>query len=258
MARRTRPQASPLKPAAKPATGPQTRSAAATPGHMPLDVEISGRLIREIIELQHPPGTWLREQEIAERFKVSRSPVREALRHVAKAGFVEMHPWRGAQVVELSEETTRQILDMLEALYGVIARCAARTMPPERIETLAAMFEKGVYVGEPRHTREERVAFSFEIGRFIGRWGAEPKTREVFNHIASLARWQHRFMQTEDVFAQRSVEAHRVLLSAIRARDEARAEWAARTIVDLSRDRILPHLPHPGTTGSEATAAGNT
>jgi hypothetical protein len=35
-------------------------------------------------------------------------------------------------------------------------------------------------------------------------------------------------------------------VSAIEARDGARAEWAARSIVDLSRDRVLPNLPHAG------------
>jgi DNA-binding FadR family transcriptional regulator len=72
--------------------------------NLPLDVEIANRLIREIIGLKLAPGSWLREQEIAARFGVSRSPVREALRHIAKQGFVEMHPWRGAQLVELSGE----------------------------------------------------------------------------------------------------------------------------------------------------------
>jgi DNA-binding GntR family transcriptional regulator len=39
------------------------------------------------------------------------------------------------------------------------------------------------------------------------------------------------------------MEIHCVMVSAIEARDGARAEWAARAIVDLSRDRILPNLP---------------
>ena len=89
---------------------------------LPLDVAIANRLIRDIIALRYPPGSWLREQEIAERFGVSRYPVREALRHVTKQGYLEMHPWRGAQLVELSEDTTVHIFDMLEALYGVVAR----------------------------------------------------------------------------------------------------------------------------------------
>ena len=212
-------------------------------GDLPLDVEISNRLIREIIASGHAPGAWLREQDIAERFGVSRSPVREALRHTAKAGFVHMHPWRGAQIVELSAETTAQVFDMLEALYGVVARHAAQTMPVERMRELRGHLSRGDKLAKPGVTMQKRVAFSFEIGRFIGKWGTTAKTYEVFTHVGNLAMWQHRFMETEDVFARRSMEIHHVMVSAMEARDGARAEWAARAIVDLSRDRILPNLP---------------
>lgn len=210
---------------------------------LPLDVEIANRLIREIIALKFQPGSWLREQEIAERFGVSRSPVREALRHIAKQGFVEMHPWRGAQLVELSGETTIHVFDMLEALYGVVAKHAAQSMPADKLVKLRSYLKLVDQAAKPGVTMQERVRLSFEIGRYIGKWGTTAKTYEVFTHVGNLAMWQHRFMQTEDVFARRSKEIHDVMVSAIEARDAVRAEWAARAIVDLSRDRILPNIP---------------
>ncbi len=210
---------------------------------LPLDVEIANRLIREIIELQVQPGSWLREQEIAARFGVSRSPVREALRHIAKQGFVEMHPWRGAQLVELSGETTVHVFDMLEAIYGVVAKHAAQSMPADKLTKLRSYLKLVDQAAKSGVTMQERVRLSFEIGRYIGKWGTTAKTYEVFTHVGNLAMWQHRFMLTEDVFARRSKEVHYVLVSAIKSRDAIRAEWAARAIVDLSRDRILPHIP---------------
>ncbi len=210
---------------------------------LPLDVDIANRLIREIIALKFQPGSWLREQEIAERFGVSRSPVREALRHIAKQGFVEMHPWRGAQLVELSGETTVHVFDMLEALYGVVAKHAAQSMPEDKLTKLRSYLKLVDQAAKSGVTMQERVRLSFEIGRYIGKWGTTAKTYEVFTHVGNLAMWQHRFMQTEDVFARRSKEVHYVMVSAIETRDAVRAEWAARAIVDLSRDRILPNIP---------------
>jgi len=227
---------------------PQTSAIQRRESGLPLDVEVANRLIREIIGLKFPPGSWLREQEIAERFGVSRSPVREALRHIAKQGFVQMHPWRGAQIVELSGETTVHVFDMLEALYGVVARHAAAAMPMAKMPELRAYLKRGDKVARPGVTMQERVALSFEIGRFIGKWGTTAKTYEVFTHVGNLAMWQHRFMHTEDVFARRSMEIHHVMVSAIESHDGARAEWAARAIVDLSRDRILPNLPDAAAT----------
>lgn len=211
--------------------------------NLPLDVAIAHRLIREIIGLKLQPGSWLREQEIAERFGVSRSPVREALRHIAKQGFVEMHPWRGAQLVELSGETTAHVFDMLEAMYGVVAKHAAQSMPRDKLNKLRSYLKHVDQAAKPGVSMQERVGLSFEIGRYIGKWGTSAKTYEVFTHVGNLAMWQHRFMQTEDVFARRSKEVHYVLVSAIETHDPVRAEWAARAIVDLSRDRILPHVP---------------
>ncbi len=211
---------------------------------LPLDVAIANRLIRAIIALRYPPGSWLREQEIAERFGVSRSPVREALRHVTKQGYLEMHPWRGAQLVELSEDTTVHIFDMLEALYGVVARHAAQSMPADKIKQLRAYHPAIEKVAKAGVSMQERVRLSFEVGNYIGKWGTTAKTYEVFTQVGGLAMWQHRFMQTEDEFARRSKEIHYVMFSAIEARDPSRAEWAGRAIIDLSRDRILPNLPH--------------
>jgi DNA-binding GntR family transcriptional regulator len=222
---------------------PERNGAGRRESNLPLDVEIGNRLIREIIALKHAPGAWLREQVVAERFGVSRSPVREALRHIAKQGFVQMHPWRGAQIVELSGDTTIHVFDMLEALYGVVARHAAQSMPVAKMDELQQFLKRGDRVSRPGVSMRERVELSFEMGRFIGKWGTTAKTYEVFTHVGNLAMWQHRFMQTEDIFARRSMEIHHVMVSAIEARDGARAEWAARAIVDLSRDRILPNLP---------------
>lgn len=225
------------------AEAPPARSLEQLSAELPLDVVIANKLIREIIGLRYPPGSWLREQEIAERFGVSRSPVREALRHIAKQGFVQMHPWRGAQLVELSGETTVHVFDMLEALYGVVAKHAAQSMPTEKMHKLKDFLRRVDLAATPGVTMQERVTLSFEIGRYVGKWGTTAKTYEVFTHVGNLAMWQHRFMQTEDVFARRSKEVHHVMVSAIETRDYVRAEWAARAIVDLSRDRILPHIP---------------
>lgn len=227
----------------RPANAPLAQAPEKRGANLPLDVAIAHRLIREIIGLKLQPGSWLREQEIAERFGVSRSPVREALRHISKQGFVEMHPWRGAQLVELSAEMTAHVFDMLEAIYGVVAKHAAQSMPADKLFKLRGYLKLVDQAAKSGVSMQERVGLSFEIGRYIGKWGTSAKTYEVFTHVGNLAMWQHRFMQTEDVFARRSKEVHYVLVSAIETNDAVRAEWAARAIVDLSRDRILPHVP---------------
>src|SRR3546814_16204895 len=68
------------------------------------DRVIARLLIDDIVEWRIPPGTWLREREIAARFDVSHAPVREAFRHLASIGLVKVVPWRGAYAIDRSEE----------------------------------------------------------------------------------------------------------------------------------------------------------
>ena len=55
-----------------------------------------------IIKGEFPPGTRLEEQELADRYKVSRTPVRETLRLLASTGLVEMRARQGAIVATLT------------------------------------------------------------------------------------------------------------------------------------------------------------
>ena len=65
-------------------------------------------------------GTALDEQNLAQRYGASRTPVREALRQLASSGLVEMRPRRGVVVVRL---TPQRIADMFETTAEVEALC---------------------------------------------------------------------------------------------------------------------------------------
>ncbi|MFN9935459.1 MAG: GntR family transcriptional regulator, partial [Hyphomonadaceae bacterium] len=104
--------------------------------NLPLDTLIAEALLVDILNRQYRPGEWIREQDVADRFGVSRSPVREALRQVGRFGFVVVRPWRGAQVIELSIAETHHIFDLLEVVYGVTARQGAAYLTAQDCDTL--------------------------------------------------------------------------------------------------------------------------
>lgn len=85
------------------------------------------------------PGSRLDEMTLAERFEVSRTPVREALRQLAASGLIEMRPRRGAVVREI---TSRQLGDLFVAMAEIEATCArlsALGMNPIERKRLAAL-----------------------------------------------------------------------------------------------------------------------
>ena len=90
----------------------------------------------EIVEGRLSPGDRLDEMSLAERFGVSRTPIREALRQLAAAGFVEIRPHRGALV---SAPDPRRIIEMFEVmaeLEALCARLAARRLLTEDYQRL--------------------------------------------------------------------------------------------------------------------------
>ena len=72
-----------------------------------------------------PPGTVLRQEQLSERFEVSRTPVREALRRLAALGLVSFEPNRGVRVRSISPAELREaflVRAELEALATEVRR----------------------------------------------------------------------------------------------------------------------------------------
>jgi DNA-binding GntR family transcriptional regulator len=121
------------------------------PTSIPADVDAAGEdksllsdMIREaladdIATGRLKPGAALDEQQIADRFGASRTPVREALRHLAVTGMVDIKPRRGVTVAQMS---AARIMDMFETTAEIEALCtrmATYRITPLELSTLLTM-----------------------------------------------------------------------------------------------------------------------
>lgn len=88
------------------------------------------KIRKDILEGRLPPGSQLRQDELAEKYGVSRIPVREALSHLQAEGLVILEPNRGAAVAPLSLE---EVLEMLEIRIALECR-ALRLAIPNMVE----------------------------------------------------------------------------------------------------------------------------
>lgn len=88
-----------------------------------------------------PPGKHLDETELAERFGVSRTPVREALNQLASAGLIEIRPRRGAIVAELGAQELVEMFEVMAELEGMCGRLAARRLTDPEQRTLLRIHE---------------------------------------------------------------------------------------------------------------------
>lgn len=88
------------------------------------------------------PGTRLDEQQLAQRFSVSRTPVREALRQLANTGLIDVRPRRGAVVTRISPEQLEEMFVAMGELEATCARLASLSMSPTERRRLQAFHEK--------------------------------------------------------------------------------------------------------------------
>ena len=94
-------------------------------------------LIEEaIVSGELEPGSVLRQEQLSERFGVSRTPVREALRRLAALGLVSFEPNRGVRVRTMSHGDLREAFIVRAELEGLVTELAARRLTPEGLHEL--------------------------------------------------------------------------------------------------------------------------
>ena len=106
--------------------------------------ELGERLAQEIMDGQLLPGTRLEEVFLAGRFGVSRTPVREALRHLAATGLVQKRPHRGVVVTSITRTQLEQMFEAMAELEAVAARLAALRMSAAEMRALRQMHEQSI------------------------------------------------------------------------------------------------------------------
>lgn len=107
-----------------------------------LAASIQKRLIEDISGGLLPPGARLEEKELAARYNVSRTPVREALRHLAATGAVEFRPRHGVFIADLSRSRWREILEVMADLEAATARYCAERMSEQDAAVLLAHHQR--------------------------------------------------------------------------------------------------------------------
>lgn len=187
------------------------------------------------------PGESLSENQLAEQFGISRTPIREALQTLAREGFLEVVPARGWFVTRLSVYDLQELFHLREALEGMAARLAAQRATEEDIAELersvdeAEQFQPGEWekfalAGTEYHRKIIAVAGSKRLGQFMDALSAQ-----IVLMRASVA--QAVADRREEVRAE-----HLAVVSAIKHRDPDMAERRARAHVRSSYEALLQRL----------------
>ena len=164
--------------------------------------ELRLQLADEIVRGALRPGAALDETEIARRFNVSRTPVREALRQLVASGLVEARAHRGAVVARPSIERLTGMFEAMAELEALCAGLAAERMAPmdrHRLEAIHEELRVLSYAGNPDrfHEVNERFHNAIYAGSQNGyiaemtlatRVRVQPFRRAQFRNLGRLAK----------------------------------------------------------------------
>ena len=194
-------------------------------------------LCEEIIRGQLKPGEKLSETAIASRFKLSRGPVREALRRLAERNFVDFVPNVGARVASTSLNDILHLMEVRESLEVLAAELAAVNM------TLAekSRLEK-LYKGHLSMFSEEHLAPYFQSPEdldfhyAIAKGSRNPVLFEILCEDLYpkilVCRSQHQYIKGRGT---KALEEHRYILTAITEGDRELAGIYMRRHVQSAR-----------------------
>ena len=232
----------PPMPAKKPSPHPFKSAEKAS---IPRGEQVYRRLREAIQSGELAPGTRLREVDLAEWLGLSRTPVREALGRLESDGLVATDTHRGMIIAELDHQMVTELYVMREVLEGTAAGLAARHASDVEIATLQELVRKDRAIGsDPAALANNNRMFHDTLYR-------SAHNRYLLKTLSTLRASMALLGQTTLALPERAataIDEHEAILAALKSRDAAAAEAAARAHIRSAyqaRMTLLAEKPAP-------------
>ncbi|MBN9443582.1 GntR family transcriptional regulator [Bosea sp. (in: a-proteobacteria)] len=187
----------------------------------------------EILSLALSPGSPIDEVQLAERFGMSRTPIREALVRLASEGLVETLPNRSTLVANIDVLNLNPFFDAITLMYRVTTRLAAQHHRPEDLEVIRARqteFAAAVLAQDAL----AMIATNRQFHAAIAEAGRNPYYCGLFVRLLDDGRRLLRlyYQSFDDRLPEEYVHEHEEMIDAIAGGDVARADALARAHAD--------------------------
>ena len=218
----------------------------------PLHEQLTERLRELIVHNELAPGERIDEKQLCERFGISRTPLREALKVLAAEGLIELIPNRSPRVAPITRENVGELFDVMAWLERYAGELAAAHVEEKDVQRL----RKHLGQMERLHDRKDRFEYFRMNGQFhrslvelsgnsvlVGTYAtlASQIQRARYVAIHSQSHWD------------RGIKEHRDILEALEARD---GERLGQLLMEHSREtgRRVQALLSTGTDVTELQA----
>lgn len=197
--------------------------------------DIRLQLADEIVKGDLTPGIQLDEMGLAARFKVSRTPIREALRQLETSGLVELKPHRGCFVTYLSADKLQEMFVAMAEMEAICAGLAAINMTHKERRDLEALLEalaEPMRKGDPQRYHELNDEFHNAIYTGSHNSYLAELTLATRRRLAPFRRAQFRTLGR----LARSQSEHTNIVEAILRGDRDAAAEVMRSHIDTVRN----------------------
>ncbi len=185
-----------------------------------------------------PPGMRVTETDLAARFGVSRTPVRQAIARLESEGLLTHEPRRGLSVARPDHGQVVELYVMREIMEGAAARLAAQHASDTELAAMAELLE-----AEPGSFADTRALAALNQ-RFHGMIYLATHNRYLLRSLEQLSA-QLALLPSLLTMGERAKvahEEHRAIVAALQRRDGAAAEEAARAHTRMAQRHRLAWL----------------
>jgi DNA-binding GntR family transcriptional regulator len=195
--------------------------------HQTLREKILETIREAILKGSLKPGEKVAEPELAERFGISRTPIREAFRQLESEGYLTVIPRKGAVVTSLSERDVEEFYAIKSILEGYAARIAAEQLTARDIERL-----EGINNRLEQLARDGDVKTFFRVhNEFLELFIRAAGNEKLFDLISHLMMKFNRPRMASLALPGRmeiSVQEHHKIIEAFKSHDGERADNLVR------------------------------
>lgn len=180
------------------------------------------------------PGTKLVERELTERYGVSRTPLREALKQLVASHLATNVPYHGVHVRHVSLEFTRDVYEVRAGLEGLAGALAAERANRNELRELGRIFAEIDRLSDARPTQETRddiMRYNTRFHRSIAVAAHNPVLLARIDELWASVNLVRFTVWQEDTRIESSRDEHAEILEALRNRD---AELTRRLCYDHS------------------------
>ncbi len=207
--------------------------------------EVAERLRKLILDGELEPKSRINEAELCERFGISRTPLREAIKILATEGLLELLPNRGSRIAGISEHELDEMIEVVAGLEAIAAELACKAISTAEI---AAIEEKHARMLAAWKREDDPAYFELnrEIHEAIMAAARNATLQGIYANLSGrIQRTRYSAHKTPEQW-RRAVEEHERMVVLLKARDGAALAPLMREHIRGKRAAIAAAYGGPG------------